>query len=504
MIIASSKKNISCQYIALFFFLFGGILRLIQYLNNRSLWYDEASLALNLLQRSYLELLAPLDYNQAAPPGFLWLEKLTLEIFGNSEFVLRLFPFAASVVSLAVFYKLAQRYISPIATPIAMALFASLPYTLYYATEVKQYSSDMMVALLLCLWLIPLRQRILERKNILFLSLVGAIAIWLSHPAVFILSGIELGYLLTSQFKSIPRLLRNRLPIYITWLFSFGLMYWLSLSNTMGDDTLAAAWRDRFPSSAVDFVWLLDSFGRFFYRPLGFSGIADAFAIFAFIIGCVAFYRTHRAIFVALLAPFIMTFIASYLKQYPFRERLVIFLAPLAILIIAQGIAYLLDLSQHQRRYTTILGLIVLGAVVFPPLTHATQLAIQPELKHEIRPVIAYVKSQQQPGDYLYIYHDGKNQFLYYAPQYGYSPEQYQLGDSKLPRKGKADLEKWQRYQQEIDQLRNYSRVWLLYRADNENREQFSEYLNQLGQQLDFFEQPGAFVFLFDFAQESD
>ncbi len=55
------------------FVIFGVVVRLVQYLNNRSIWFDEANLALNIVNRSYFQLLSPLDNNQAAPPGFLWI-----------------------------------------------------------------------------------------------------------------------------------------------------------------------------------------------------------------------------------------------------------------------------------------------------------------------------------------------------------------------------------------------------------------------------------------------
>ena len=44
----------------------GIFLRLFQYLHNRSLWLDEASLALNLIEKTFSELLQPLDYGQMA------------------------------------------------------------------------------------------------------------------------------------------------------------------------------------------------------------------------------------------------------------------------------------------------------------------------------------------------------------------------------------------------------------------------------------------------------
>ena len=63
--------------------LFGTLLRLTQYLSNRSLWLDEAFLALNIVNRSFLQLLKPLDNNQGAPIGFLMLEKFLPELGGQ-------------------------------------------------------------------------------------------------------------------------------------------------------------------------------------------------------------------------------------------------------------------------------------------------------------------------------------------------------------------------------------------------------------------------------------
>ena len=79
--------------------LIGIVLRLRQYLLNRSLWSDEASLAVNLVTRSFGELTQLLDYHQAAPIGFLFIEKLFIIIFGNHDYVMRLFPLFAGILA---------------------------------------------------------------------------------------------------------------------------------------------------------------------------------------------------------------------------------------------------------------------------------------------------------------------------------------------------------------------------------------------------------------------
>ena len=57
------KKN--SNYLNIIIFVSVG-LSSYQFLNNRSLWLDEASLAKSIVNRNYFELLFPLDYGQVA------------------------------------------------------------------------------------------------------------------------------------------------------------------------------------------------------------------------------------------------------------------------------------------------------------------------------------------------------------------------------------------------------------------------------------------------------
>ncbi|MEM9916464.1 MAG: hypothetical protein AAF990_00130 [Bacteroidota bacterium] len=42
----------------------GALLRVLHYAGNRSLWYDEAMLAINFVRRDFIGLLDPLAYGQ--------------------------------------------------------------------------------------------------------------------------------------------------------------------------------------------------------------------------------------------------------------------------------------------------------------------------------------------------------------------------------------------------------------------------------------------------------
>jgi len=484
--------------------LLGTAIRLIQYSHNRSLWFDEVNLALNIVNRNYRELAQTLDHNQAAPLGFLWVEKFATQLLGNNEYALRLFPLIASVFALGIFYRLIVRYSSPLAVPISISIFAFGRHTLYFATELKQYSSDIAIALILFWILNKLHHKILKNQVIIFTAVLGSIVIWFSHPSIFILGGLEGYNLLTANHKFRLKILLNRLTIYLCWLISFGLFYWLTIASTMNNEDLASSWNSRYPSSLIDLSWLLDALGRFFYNPLGFTGITDGIGIFAFVVGCVVWYKKDKAYFGALLAPFFATLIAAYLHQYPFRERLVVFLVPFAIIIVAEGVTWLIiqfDRTQanFKRKFVSvILGIICLASLTIPQMTRAGSFIFAPELKHEIRPVTEYVLSHQQQGDAVYVYSLGAQGFSYYAQRLGYSDKDYILGSGNLTHKDKEAAQNWQELQTDIKPLQGKSRVWFVLRAEEQETLAILKYLDQIGQPKDSFKQPGASIYLYD------
>jgi hypothetical protein len=61
-----AKFQVSDYFAAVSLLLGTGIL-LHEFLNDRALWLDEARLALNVVNGSYLQLLQPSDYDQGAP-----------------------------------------------------------------------------------------------------------------------------------------------------------------------------------------------------------------------------------------------------------------------------------------------------------------------------------------------------------------------------------------------------------------------------------------------------
>jgi len=127
----------------------GAVLRVLYYLGGRSLWIDEARLALNIGTRGYGALLQPLDYDQAASPLFLWGEKLATQLFGMNERALWLLPLLAGLAAMVLLVPLARRFLPGWTGVIACASFCIAPTLIHFSANAKPYIGDLAFALLI-------------------------------------------------------------------------------------------------------------------------------------------------------------------------------------------------------------------------------------------------------------------------------------------------------------------------------------------------------------------
>ncbi|HUF90557.1 MAG TPA: hypothetical protein VMR66_11335, partial [Gemmatimonadota bacterium] len=128
---------------------FGAVLRTIQFGALGSMWLDELAIALNVTERSLVELvLRSLDHGQVAPPGFLALAKAGTWLLGDGEAGPRLFPWLASLGALVLFWRVATRVVDGIELPAGLLVFAASPALVWHAAIAKQYSGDVFVTLL--------------------------------------------------------------------------------------------------------------------------------------------------------------------------------------------------------------------------------------------------------------------------------------------------------------------------------------------------------------------
>jgi dolichyl-phosphate-mannose-protein mannosyltransferase len=471
----------------------GMLLRVVQYAHNRSLWFDESLLGLNILHRSFGQLLQPLDYNQGAPLGFLFLQKLATVFFGSSEFALRAIPLAAGLASLLLFWRVSRLCATPKVATLAMALFALSGPLVYYSSEVKQYSFDVVVALSLLWAVLECRKSNFRTRNLLSLGLLGAAAIWFSHPASFVLAGVGMVLIVeaagTRDWKRIQRLAAPMLA----WVLSFAICYLVALRGLSRNHALLDYWQGYFfPWPLWTWHTVVWSFDRSFAIVGELTDVVPILGAALVVAGIGAMWRNRRDILFLLIAPVLVTGLATALHKYPFGGRLLLFCCPIFLLLMADGTMWCVE---KLGRLLPAVAPVLIALVLAQPVATAASRLIHPKIIEDIRPAIAYIRSHQHPGDVWYVYHFARFQFQYYAERQGLSLENVRIGDDCASDK--------KCYLAELDQLRGTPRVWILFShiwtGNGVNEEElFVNHLDGMGTRLDEFRVMQARAYLYD------
>ncbi len=171
----------------------GVLLRIVRYLMDYPLWWDEAFVAVNFIRRDYGDLFRPLDYGQVCPILFLWCELTLVKLLGFSEWSLRLFPLVCAVASIVLFRHMASRVVRGVPLLLAVAIFGMSFHPILHAADVKPYASDLLAALILLAiavewWRVP------EQAGWMWaMAATAPITLALSHPAILVAAGTVFG-----------------------------------------------------------------------------------------------------------------------------------------------------------------------------------------------------------------------------------------------------------------------------------------------------------------------
>lgn len=388
--------------------LLGITVRAVQFAWKTSLWHDEALVTLNVMHRSYGQLLRPLDYEQAAPPAFLWAEKWMLTHFGFGEYQLRLVSLLCGAFSVPLFALLAWRLFPAPVALCAAALFAFCDKLIWHSAEVKQYGPDVFAAVVLMFLVIGWRRPVSFVGRTLLVCLVAAVLVWFSFPAVFVFGGASL-VLLARLVRRGPPWSGAEVASWVAGnglvLGSFCLLYLLTVRGH--SDYLDNYWREHFADWHRPLfvpVWILQEVYRLCdhpYRSFGWLVLPAA------VLGCVFLYRTRRAnVLVACMAPVALCLVAALAQKYPFTgERITIFLAP-ALFILVGAATEALYVTPGVRRFWALLPLpmIVYG------LVFASIHLVRPQARSAIRPVVAYLRAHRQPGEAICLVGEGTSE----------------------------------------------------------------------------------------------
>jgi hypothetical protein len=394
----------------------GVLLRVVRYALDRSLWIDEVFLALNLLHRSSAELLKPLDYFQGAPAGFLLAERAVVRVLGGGEYALRLIPLAAGVLAVPLFVVLARRLDDPVAQLVSVVCFALSSTLVYYSSQVKPYTVDVLVATAL-LWLAwPCLSPGCGRRRLVRLAVLGVVAPWLSLASGIMLASIWVVLLGARLARRRFDELAGVLAVGAVWLASGAAEYALTLrhlravriSPTLPDSGYV-------PHSPADGSWYANSVMGLFRTTLGVPRPLAGAAVLVFLVGCVALWRRNRAVLALLVVPVVMALLAAVAHLYGFGSRFSLFLVPSLVLVIGSGVSALI---RVDRRRETLVGVLAAALIAGGIAVLAFKDVASPS-NEEIKPVLSYISHHRRPGDTIFVDYWAQYAYAYYAHRYG-------------------------------------------------------------------------------------
>ena len=355
----------------------GVVLRGVALLANHPLGLDETMVALNIMERSYGALLQPLDYDQAAPPLFLWFARLLGRVGTGSELALCIVPFVAGLGVLVGTWWYARRVYSPEVGAFAVLLVAVSRLLIDYSVDLKPYLGDAAVTVVIFTqaWRIG-HSPAPTRGMWWLLGVTGLLALGFSFTAPLVLAAAGVGLIVLAG-REAGRLKDTMTPLAIlsaSWIGVFAILYFALFKSAAHNPYMQEFWAESFVAGAGSVklaVWILaDAMFGPLPEPLVRLRIAvllAAAALFVLLTG--RGFGWTRLLMPMLLVTILV--VISSLGLYPIHRRLVLFLAPVTLAVLAAGIVYGLQLvlprSRDRGVVTLVLVVILTGWLYLGP-----------------------------------------------------------------------------------------------------------------------------------------
>jgi len=395
----------------------GLALRFYQYLMGRSLWEDECHFALNFIKYGYLRLTKPLDDIQAGPIFFLFSVKTFAKIFGYVENALRAPTFIWSVLTLPLFYFIILDLTkSKITALLGFFVFSVNLAVIYFSSELKPYGIDVGVYLLM-VYLVVGQNKFLEKNRRVALAVAGCTAILFSNTAFIILFCIAC-YLLLNSYKE-KKIHKGDIKVLISWACVFIVNYFMFIYKHPSNKTQQINYAFAFCPINIfspEFTsFIKKTIEETFFTMLLYISKCCGFAYILLLIFIVAIahliVNKKYTILLFTCLPIFLHLVLSALKIYPFWFRLILYLVPCFITLMALGTYLIGDFLSRKLHFTVGISWVLLCCVFFVK----DSIGKFPLWPREIKPALNFV-NRYPANTHVYIT-DPVNAYKYYYYQ---------------------------------------------------------------------------------------
>jgi hypothetical protein len=274
---------------------------------------------------------------------------------------------------------LGKRFLSEQVLALPLSLFVLGYPNILHSVQVKQYSLELLVSLVL--YILYLRHKNSQKtRDSVLLGLAGAAATWFSYSSVFILTTffflMTLGIGRRKEWYLIP----SYLGIFSAWAIGFlpNYIYFIKAGSSIS--WLSGMWENRFmPLSPAIFQWLPKTFILLIQDPLAISwdegktamvflgGLVGTGLLFS---GWLRLARQDKEMVLLFTLPLLGALAASALKLYPFHGRLLLFSIPPLLIILGKGFEYMLLFPKHKTITFYLVSAIVLAPPIYNTVKH--------------------------------------------------------------------------------------------------------------------------------------
>ena len=141
------------------------------------------------------------------------------------------------------------------------------------------------------------------------------------------------------------------------------------------------------------------------------------------VVGLVLLARDRRTGWIV-VAPVVATAAAAVAQQYPFRDRVILFLLPSLLLGFGAAVEVLVRQSARLHRLAGLIVAVPLLAGVVVPIVRTPP----PYNFGDIKPIMSVLRDAVTPTTKIYVHANGGTPFDYYAPQFGWDRASFDLG----------------------------------------------------------------------------
>jgi hypothetical protein len=400
-------------------------------------------IALNLRRRGLAELRGPLDYDQLAPLGWLWLEK-AVQLVGEGDRLLRVPSLVAGCATVAVTAVLARQLLT---APLALAatmLVAGAPTLIYQSSQVKQYAFETAAAVLL-LVLAVRAQNAPGRGNVAAFWWCGAVAMWFATTSIFVTGAAGAVLVAAAAIDRRWPMVRRHALAAVPAVASLASVYALAPPTPAW---LYDWWSATYPGSlgpqrlrpGPALAWSVEAANLFVYSAVSVPWrSARPVVLLLAVVGAVALAARAPRLAAIVCAPFVAAYALALLRLYPMATRVALWLVPPALLLVGaagDGAARLLGgvparlrapPAAPAGRWLPTVGAAVLLLAAAVPWWGGQARTVNADRYVTAEEALRFVAGHRRTGDMVLAYHGGSTSALtlWYATGTGLRPDAY-------------------------------------------------------------------------------